>query len=594
MIERSSLNVTMTRQTTQRRIALAAALLAALAALQPSLTLPTAAVIEYEGTETLMHHQVALPLDCARWDCRRLPELRVHLRSNGRWVPHWIEHDAQGNPIAVWVKVPELRPREPLVLTLRFDPRAREDLSEGRRVFEMFDDFGKPGLGYFRFSEPTTIMTRSLPWESEAPHTLSVIELNRDGYRYWGYYGLANCGGIGLARSNDLVRWEKHPAPLLIGDGERWPSVLHVDGTIYMAHDRDHCGTSHVVLRTSRDGITFDASYRVLVAPEPGVRNQNPHLFRDPSDGRFYLYWFRGGNEAGFWQIRARHAARIEDLADPSSERLLLEAPYELAAPNMMVLNGEYFLSTEVNENAWKTRIYIGNSPLGPFALLPDAPQLSDNQACLFQHIFNGAMHGYICKVIGTDWVLQHRVADLRAGRMRARMLDRGVWQPQGAWRVHTESSATFVSGVGMLRTALFGSNYHFEVKGRGKAWGIAIHVRPSTQGSASTSMLAARITPSRTLQLLAVEEGMQRVLAESVPLEALDGTRFVKLGLSALGTQLTAYLDDRLVVSAALPQPAPPGHAALLAFSEAAQFDDARWRKATPGSIRVRPGRGS
>lgn len=579
----------MTRPRTLRPVLIALLMLAALVTSAPRST-PFAAVVAYEGTASLAFHQVSIPLDCARWDCQRLSQLRVHAREDGRWLPHWIERDAAHQPAALWVKLPELRPNTPLTLTLRFDPTAREDLSEGRRVFEMFDDFGKPGLGYFRFSEPTTIMERSLPWETEAPHTLSVIALEREGYRFWGYYGLANCGGIGLARSNDLVHWEKHPEPLLIGDGERWPSVLLVEGTVYMAYDRDHCGTSHVVLRTSRDGVHFDPAYRVLVQPEPGIRNQNPNLFRDPRDGRFYLYWFRGGNEAGFWQIRVRSAARIEDLADPSSERVLLEAPYELAAPNMMVLNDEYFLSTEVNENAWKTRIYIGASPLGPFTLLPDAPQLSDNQACLFQHIFGDVMHGYICKVIGTTWVLQHRAADLRAGRLRERVLDRGVWVPYGEWAIRTEGTETFVIGNGMLRTALFGSDYHFEAKGRGEAWGIGVHVRTDAQGNL-LSMLAAQVMPTRTLQLVAVEEETQRVLAETALPSDQAGDRFVKLGLRAHNAVITAYLADQPILSATLGAPPPPGHAALLALlpGKVAAFDDVRWRKAASGDVQVR-----
>ena len=69
------------------------------------------------------------------------------------------------------------------------------------RYFDFFDDFGVVGTGYFDLSPARTVMTKTQQWESAAPHTLSVAELNRDGYRYWGYYGLTNCGGIGLARS---------------------------------------------------------------------------------------------------------------------------------------------------------------------------------------------------------------------------------------------------------------------------------------------------------------------------------------------------------------------------------------------------------
>ncbi|MDW8396000.1 MAG: DUF2341 domain-containing protein [Anaerolineae bacterium] len=533
------------------------------------------------GTAPLRDHQVNLVLHAAREvDATLLPRLRVHQQSDGRWLPHWVQFvDPRSNKASIWVKLPEVAAGDTVVLTLRYAPVDSEDLSSGRRVFEMFDDFGEPGLGYFRFGTPTTVMTRSLSWESEAPHTLSVVELNRGGYRFWGYYGLADCGGIGIARSNDLTTWEKLPKPLFTGDGERWPSALKVGGTIYMAHDRDYCGTSHIVLRTSRDGLNFEAAYRTLVTPEPGLRNQNPALFQDPADGRFYLFWFRGGSEAGFWQIRARSAATVEGLADPANEHVLLDVPYELAAPNMMAYDGTYFLSTEVNENAWKTRIYAGPTPLGPFKLLPDAPQLSDNQACLFQHIFDGVMHGYLCKVIGTTWVLNHRIADLRAGRMTQRALDEGVWTPiSGAWQVHTDEAKgvtrLVASAPGLLRTALTGREAHVEALGRAVVggWGIALNVQ-----DADTYVAALVVT--RAVHLVQHQQGVETVL--STVEGQTNAETWQELGVRLLGDEVTAFINQRPVVQARLAAPSASGHAALISLGRA-EFDDVRWRKAS------------
>jgi hypothetical protein len=545
----------------------------------------------------LRDFQVRIELNATNFDFdRALPDgadLRFTDGSGTKVLGHWVERfDAAANRAIVWVKVPDVPAGVTTQAYVYYGHPAVEDLSSGRRTFEMFDDFGLPGPGYYEFGPPTTVMTRTEAWETQAPHTLSVVELNRDGYTYWGYYGLADCGGIGLARSNDLLHWDKVPQPLLNADGERWPAAINVGGRIYMIYDRDHCGTSHLVMRTSADGRTFDPTYDVIVAQEQGVRNQNPALFRDPNTGRFHLYWFRGGGDVGFWQIRTRSAETVEGLADPAGERVLLDVPYELAAPNMMYADGTYFLSTEVNENAWKTRIYSGPSPDGPFAPLPDAPQLSDNQACLFQHTIGATMHGYLCKVVGAEWVLNHRAADLSQGRMAQRALDLGVWTPlQGAWSP-ADDGRNIVLGAaeaGLVRTALIGRDYVVESRGRSAdaTWGVAARVNEPD------AAVVASVRPDGVVQIarLGPEAG---VLAMG-RVDGFDGEQWHTLGLAVSGegeqTRVEAHLDGRVITSAvgALDE-LRSGNAGLLAEGRA-QFDDVRWRKLAPEEPLARVG---
>ena len=353
-----------------------------------------------------------------------------------RYLPHWLQSYV-GGYATVWVRVGHLPKGASTIYFYDGNPGA-EDLSSGARTFAFFDDFDRPGPGYFPLSPPTVIATKDQPWETQAPHTLSVVERNSGGFRYWGYYGLADCGGIGLMRSNDLEHWQKDSAPLFNRDGERWPSVSEAGGLLTMVYDRDHCGTSHIVMRTSRDGLNF-SDMKVLVAQEPGVRNQNPNLFWNPADRRYYLYWYRGGEAQGRWQIRARSASTPAGLADPLSEKLLLDEPYTLAAPDMFERDGVYYLSTEINDNAWKTVIYAGPSALGPFSRLPGAVVLSDNEACWFQHVFEGRLHGFYCKDTrgdGQGWVLQHRSGDLTR-RSVTRALDPTFWTIlRGDWQI--------------------------------------------------------------------------------------------------------------------------------------------------------------
>jgi hypothetical protein len=551
-------------------------------------------VISNPGQAELRDFQVRVALDATNFDFEQARsdggDLRFADEDGRRYLPHWVErYDAAAKHATVWVKVPYLPAAGQRTIYLYFANPPADDLSSGGRTFEMFDDFGRPGLGYYEFGPPTTIMIRTEAWETQAPHTLSVVEWNRDGYRYWGYYGLADCGGIGLARSNDLVHWEKITQPLLNRDGERWPAVLRWDDRLYMIYDRDHCGTSHLVMRTSADGVNFDPQYRVIVPQEAGVRNQNPALFRDPDDGMFYLYWFRGGNEAGYWQIKARRAWRPEGLADASSERVLIDVPYELAAPNMMFHDGTYFLSTEVNENAWKTKIYAGPSPLGPFTPLPDAPQLADNQACLFQHIFDGALHGYICKDTGVGWVLNHRRAELSAGRSDRRRLDPGVWTPYGgAWEpialsealgVRTVLSAT---GRGLLMTALRGSDYTFEVRGRlqdrnGK-WGVALRAQDADQHyRVELERLVNGGAYIRVYRIVGGERAAD--LAAMSRLDA-DPLIWLKLTIAVQGNRMRIDLNDQGGLLVVDPEARfTAGHSALW-VEGSAQFDDVVWRK--------------
>ena len=91
------------------------------------------------------------------------------------------------------------------------------------------NDAGKKELKaipYLKLSTPRHVLSVAQAWEdNEFPHTMSVLELKRSGYRYWGWYGLNEGRGIGLARSNDLVNWTKYEQnPLWLN--ARWPSVL--------------------------------------------------------------------------------------------------------------------------------------------------------------------------------------------------------------------------------------------------------------------------------------------------------------------------------------------------------------------------------
>jgi len=187
-----------------------------------------------------------------------------------------------------------------------------------------------------------------------------------------------------------------------------------------MLYTKDFCATSYINLATSTDGITF-IDLKTIVQPQSGIYNQNPNLFHNLNDGKYYIYWYRGDGTTT-WDIKARSAADVTDLDNASSEVIAIHSTSVLAAPNMLYYNNTYFLSTEVKDsrNQWNVMIYAStSSPTSGFHILPGNPVLADDSACLFQHVFGTTLHGYYCKRTDSIWTVEHRAADLAAGRLQ-------------------------------------------------------------------------------------------------------------------------------------------------------------------------------
>jgi hypothetical protein len=288
---------------------------------------------------------------------------------------------------------------------------------------------------YLKLTTPRHVLADAQKWEGgQFPHTMSVLELKRDGFRYWGWYGLNEGGGIGLARSNDLVTWTKYERNPLWTNA-RWPTVLagadskHKD-LLYFAITREYdTPSSHIVLATSRDGIHLSEE-KVLVAGVPDQRNQNPNLFRDPRTGRFYLTFYRGNDKDQF-EIISKSADSVTDL-DKAPEKVLLKSETTVAAPTLLYLKdavnasgkkaGIYYLATEVYphrytddpEGEWQVKIFSADLPDGDFQPVGGNPILRRQRACLFQHVFDNRFYGYDCHLETPDrWVLEEVEAPL-------------------------------------------------------------------------------------------------------------------------------------------------------------------------------------
>ena len=270
-------------------------------------------------------------------------------------------------------------------------------------------------ISYLKLSAPQKVLNDAQPWEGDQQnHTLSVVELNREGFKYWGYYGLNEGRGIGLARSNDLVHWTKYEKNPLWTNARWATAIADADKKnpqrVYLAITRNYdTPQSHIVLASTDDGIQLkEIKPLVKELPAPRNRNQNPNLFRDPVSGKFYLYFYRG-NDDNYFDIIVKSAANIEDL-DSAAEKILMHETETVAAPTMLYVpngadkdKGVYYLATEIYphryanppQGEWQVKVFAANAPDGTFVPVKGNPVQAGERACLFQYIFNGRYYGY-------------------------------------------------------------------------------------------------------------------------------------------------------------------------------------------------------
>ncbi len=273
------------------------------------------------------------------------------------------------------------------------------------------------GDTYLPLREPQAISWPAQHWEGDQqPHTLSVLELNRGGYRYWGWYGLNHGRGVGLARSNDLLHWRKFAGnPLSLN--ARWPSAL-LDADpgkprrLYFALTRDYDTTSsRIVLAISEDGVHL-TDVGDLVAGAPNQRNQNPNLFHDPVTGRYFLTFYRGDDTSHF-AILSKSARTIGELAAAPEKELMVSSD-TIAAPNLMYVPpagpnaaGLYYMTLEIfpsrydktDPGVWQVEAFAATQADGPFHPVDDNPIQDGGRACLFQHVFDGLFYGFQCRL---------------------------------------------------------------------------------------------------------------------------------------------------------------------------------------------------
>jgi hypothetical protein len=248
----------------------------------------------------------------------------------------------------------------------------------------------------------------SAKWDADKVHTFSVVEANKDGYKYWAYYGLSYYGGdpsfrkAGLARSNDLIHWDKFAGNPIINGDCRWPTVVLVNSVFYMFYAEYNADNdSRIVMVSSKDGINFDNKVEV-VAREKGKQNQNPFIYADKKDGCFYLTYYNGmerGSDKSkyFWNIKIKKSRKLENLKSAKPKQLLT-LPYTLAAPSITYYNNKYYLLAEAYlagkwNDQWVTLGYECDKIDGKYKELSNSPVLHNNDACAFEYVLDNELY---------------------------------------------------------------------------------------------------------------------------------------------------------------------------------------------------------
>ncbi len=529
----------------------------------------TGIVVSNLSGSNLNAFQVRIPVDSSFDFSLAKPDgsdLRVTASDGVTSLPFWIETwNPHAGSAVIWTKVPSV-PVAGTTLFLYYGNPSAAAASDGNATFDFFDDFaGVSAQGYFKLGSSANVLTSAQRWELEPPHTMSVVTANKNGYKYWGYYGLAGwayCNeGIGLAFSNDLVNWTKYSGNPVVPNS-RWGNVLLVSGVYWMVYEEysANCGPSYINLARSTDGIKF-STVKTLVPPVTGSQNQNPSLFYNSSNGRYYLYWYSG--PPGTWTIMARSATSISGLDIPSTDTVLLTSSQTIAAPQMLYYSGTYFLSTEIldSNNLWQTSVYSSTSPTKGFTLLPGNPVLEPGSACMFQHNIGGVLHTYYCNLADGSWILRHRAATLSAGRAAFRTLDPAKWQPTGgSWTVTNDiapdGSATTVaqanlSGRQELVSSYTGSDYVFQAYCKqlgGRVCGLGARV--SDANDLYSYNLYSDLDSTQNLYVYDWS-GWATTLGTAA-LGPIDLGEWHKLTAKLTGTAMDVYVDDQLQIQTA------------------------------------------
>jgi hypothetical protein len=254
------------------------------------------------------------------------------------------------------------------------------------------------------FDDQLILQGDKCSWDANAVHTFSIAEANKDGYKYWAYYGLdyyekdEHSRKGGLAFSNDLINWIKYQYNPVILSNCRWPTVVISDGIFYMFYaEYNKVNDSQIVMMVSKNGIDFE-NKTIIVPYASGVQNQNPFIYFNKNDSTFYLFYYNGTERAEKnkrWSVYVKKSKNILDIADKKPNEVLTSST-TLAAPSVAYYNNTYYLLVEELESSrdnWVTNAFQSDYVDRDYKRVTNNPILHNNDACAFQYIFDNKLY---------------------------------------------------------------------------------------------------------------------------------------------------------------------------------------------------------
>ena len=244
-------------------------------------------------------------------------------------------------------------------------------------------------------------------WDQDAVHTFSIVEANKGGYKYWAYYALDHYNERdsqirkgGLARSNDLVNWEKYEHNPIISNNCRWPTVVYRNNIFYMfyAEYNDNVD-SRIVMVTSTDGLAFE-NKTMITEYSKGEQNQNPFIYFDKNDDNFYLFYYNGterADEEKKWNIYLKKSEDILKLRGAKPVEII-SSKATIAAPSIAYYDKTYYLLVEEfndsdKQDRWITNAFYSDKIDRGFKRVTNNPILENNDACAFQYVFDNRLY---------------------------------------------------------------------------------------------------------------------------------------------------------------------------------------------------------
>jgi hypothetical protein len=355
---------------------------------------------------------------------------------------YWFEQIVPGTQATVWIKIPSIpaSPGKTSIYVYYENPTAT-NVSNGKNTFIDFYGGGEGWTGFIGGGEVSNATIPSgftsttyaalnstvyypIPqgasgsWDEklhtfQPVHKTNITEVNMDGYKFWAYYCDIYGYGVGLARSNDLINWDKYsgnPLPGLYGSSTyyRWPSVTLENGVFNMFLDDYplYDGYLNFIKRyNSTDGINFSYVETVYSVPGSNYEVECPYIWFNPNDNKYYLYFTeKNQTRTPVSMTECLSATTLDGLKNAS----LIDAKpnnNDEYAPSVLYdpSTGLYWLTNEQGQS-WNERAFHSTSPISGFVEASNSPILTDLDACGMQFWHNNKVYFYYNHQLSGSW----------------------------------------------------------------------------------------------------------------------------------------------------------------------------------------------